>query len=459
MAPAARRWPVLAAVCLGAFLGALDFTLVNVAFPDLRASFPGSDLTQLSWVFNGYTIAFAGVLLPAGGLADRFGRRRVYLAGLGTFVAASGLCAAAPSAGALIGLRLLQGAGAGILTPLALALVLPYFPEGRRGTAIGLWSASQSAALAVAPSLSGVVVGALGWRAVFLLHLPVGLVALAGTWLAVPADRPAADGRLPDLAGVAMLVGAIALCTLAIVQSHDWGPAGWPTLAAAAGGIGLGVWFVRRSARHPAPVVDLGLLAIRRTRLANVAMLLLGLVMFALQLANVLFLTGVWGLSATRAGLLLTPGPLAHVVSAPLAGRLCNRLGQRAVAVPGALLLAAGTLFLAASTGQPPAYLTGFLPGLLAGSAGVALLVTALSAAAVAEVPAERLATGTAISVNTRAIGAAVGLSSLALVLADAPAGAAAPYHRVWTVMAAISLGVAGVAATLDPAPRPARRP
>ena len=211
MAPAARRWPVLAAVCLGAFLGALDFTLVNVAFPDLRASFPGSDLTQLSWVFNGYTIAFAGVLLPAGGLADRFGRRRVYLAGLGTFVAASGLCAAAPSAEALIGLRLLQGAGAGILTPLALALVLPYFPEGRRGTAIGLRSASQSAALAVAPSLSGVVVGAFGWRAVFLLHLPVGLVALAGTWLAVPADRPAADGRLPDQAGVAMLVGAIAL--------------------------------------------------------------------------------------------------------------------------------------------------------------------------------------------------------------------------------------------------------
>jgi MFS family permease len=97
LAPTARRWPVLAAVCLGAFLGALDFTLVNVAFPDLRTSFPGSDLTQLSWVFNGYTIAFAGVLLPAGGLADRFGRRRVYLAGLGTFVAASGLCAAACS--------------------------------------------------------------------------------------------------------------------------------------------------------------------------------------------------------------------------------------------------------------------------------------------------------------------------------------------------------------------------
>jgi MFS family permease len=147
------------------------------------------------------------------------------------------------------------------------------------------------------------------------------------------------------------------------------------------------------------------------------------------------------------------------VVSAPLAGRLCNRFGQRAVAVPGALLLAAGTLWLAARTGPRPAYLTAFLPGLVAGSAGVALLVTALSAAAVAEVPADRLATGTAISVTTRAIGAAVGLSSLALVLAEAPAGAAAPYHRVWTVMAAIALGVAGVAATLDPARRPARRP
>jgi MFS family permease len=206
-------------------------------------------------------------------------------------------------------------------------------------------------------------------------------------------------------------------------------------------------------------VVDLGLLGIRRTRLANIAMLLLGLVMFALQLANVLFLTGVWGLSEARAGLLLTPGPLAHVVSAPLAGRLCNRLGQRAVAVPGALLLAAGTLALGAGTGQEPHYATAFLPGLLAASAGVALVVTALSAAAVAEVPADRLATGTAISVNTRAIGAAVGLSSLALVLSGAPAGAAGPYHRVWVVMAAISLAVAGVAAALAPTRRPARRP
>jgi EmrB/QacA subfamily drug resistance transporter len=459
LAPATRRWPVLAATCLGAFLGALDFTLVNVAFPDLRASFPGSDLTRLSWVFNGYTIAFAGVLLPAGGLADRFGRRRVYLAGLGTFVAASGLCAAAPSAEALIALRLVQGAGAGILTPLALALVLPQFPAGRRGTAIGLWSASQSAALAVAPSLSGVVVGALGWRAVFLLHLPIGLLALAATWLAVPADPPATGSRLPDLAGVALLVGAIALPTLAIVQSGEWGAASWPTVAAVAGGVGLGVWFVRRSARHPAPVVDLGLLSVRTTRLANVAMFLLGLVMFALQLANVLFLTGVWALSAVSAGLLLTPGPLAHVLAAPLGGRLCNRLGNRAVAVPGALLLAAGTLFLAARTGQRPDYLTAFLPGLLAGSAGVALVVTALSAAAVAEVPADRLATGTAISVNTRAIGAAVGLSSLALVLSQAPAGAAAPYHRVWAVMAAVALGVAAVALTLGPARQPVHRP
>jgi MFS family permease len=181
--------------------------------------------------------------------------------------------------------------------------------------------------------------------------------------------------------------------------------------------------------------------------------------MFALQLANVLFLTGVWGLSPARAGWLLTPGPLAHVAAAPLAGRLCNRLGPRAVAVPGALLLAAGTLVLAAAAGQRPAYLAVFLPGLLAGSAGVACLVTALSAAAVAEVPADRLATGTAMSVTTRAIGAAVGLSSLALVLSGAPAGVAGPYRRVWAVMAAISLGVAAVAAALGRAPRPAPRP
>ncbi|NUS09063.1 MAG: MFS transporter, partial [Nonomuraea sp.] len=170
----------LAVLCGSAFLGAIDVQLANIAFPDILRSFPGSSLPELSWVFNGYAIVFTAALLPAGGLADRFGARRVFLTGLAVFVVGAALCAVAPSAGALIAARVVQGVGGGVITPLTLALILPYYPPERRGTAIGLWSAAQSVATASGPSLGGMLVGVWDWRTVFFLHLPVGLAVLAG---------------------------------------------------------------------------------------------------------------------------------------------------------------------------------------------------------------------------------------------------------------------------------------
>lgn len=181
-----RRVLSLVVFCAGTFLAATDTTLVNIAFPDVLRSFPHSSLAGLSWVFNGYTITFTAALLPAGALADRFGYRRVYLVGLAIFVASSALCAVAPSAGVLIAARVLQGAGGGTITPLTLALILPQFPRERRGTAIGLWSATQSVAIAAAPSIGGALVAAWDWRAMFLLQLPIGVVVLAGAWWVLP---------------------------------------------------------------------------------------------------------------------------------------------------------------------------------------------------------------------------------------------------------------------------------
>jgi len=453
--PQPRRWQVLSAVCAGVFLAAIDFYIVTVAVPDMLRDFSHAGIAEISWVFNGYTITFTTALLPAGGLADRFGRRKIFMIGVGAFSLSALACATAPTAAVLIAARLVQGLAGGTITPLALALILPLFPAERRGYAIGLWSATQSAAVAAGPPLGGILVSAIGWRAVFLLQLPIGLVALAGTAWRVPRDqvissqagghRAAAGGSRPlDLYGLLLLAPGIALPSLAIVQSHAWGLLGWRTDVTLIAGLLLAAAFVRRSLRHQAPIVDLRLLGIPAVRRASLVMLLTGLVMYALTAAAVLFLTGVWGYSEARAGLAVTPGPVMQAAAALAGGRLCGRYGPRAVAVPGAIGLAASTLAFAVATGARSRYWAVIFPAVLGSGAAVGLLVTSLSAAVIREVPASRLASGTAISAVTRAVGAVVSLSALALVLAAVPDGTSSvrAYHLAWTGMAIIAVAV-----------------
>jgi EmrB/QacA subfamily drug resistance transporter len=449
---APRRWQVLSAVCAGVFLAAIDFYIVTVAVPDMLRSFSHSGIAEISWVFNGYTITFTAALLPAAGLADRLGRRRVFLAGVGAFTLSALASAAAPSAAALIAARLVQGLAGGTITPLALALIVPQFPAGRRGHAIGLWSATQSAAVAAGPSLGGVLVSAIGWRAVFLLQVPIGLVALAGSAWALDRDQlTAGRSRPPDLFGVLLLVPGIGLPALAIVQSHAWGVLDWRTVATFAVGLLLGAAFVGRSLGHPAPIIDLGLLRIRAVRRANSVMMLTGLVMYALPAAAVLFLTGVWGYSEALAGLAVTPAPVAQAAAALAGGRLCSRYGPRAVAVSGAGLLVASTLAFALATGARSRYWAVLFPAVLGSGAAIGLLVISLSAAALSEVPATRMASGTSMSAVARAAGAVVSLSVLALILAAVPDGTRTlrAYHLAWTAMAVTAAVVLAVSCTV----------
>jgi len=486
---AAHRKRVLIAVCTGVFLGAIDFYIVSIAVPDLLRSFSHAGITEISWVINGYAITYTAALLPAGGLADRFGRRRVFLLGLGTFLVSALACAAARSVPELIAARCVQGVGGGTITPLALTLILPQFPAERRGSAIGLWSATQSAAVAAGPSAGGALVAALGWRGVFLLQVPIGLAALAGAATALtperpltpgpatgpgapagpgapqpspagtetgpghppPAGTPAGSGRPqptagrppdPDLAGVLLLAGGIGLVALAIVQSHAWGALAWRTDLALGAGLVLGLLFVRRALTKPAPVIDLALLRNRAVRRPNGVMLLIGLVMFTLPVASVLFLTGVWGYSAARAGLAITPGPVMQTFAALAGGRLCNKFGPRALAVPACALLAASTLALALAAGPQSRYWAVIFPTVICGSAAVGVVITALSAAVVSGTPPGQLAAGTSMSVTARAAGAIVSLSAFALLLSALPGGTRTPqaFRLAWAGMTAIAL-------------------
>jgi EmrB/QacA subfamily drug resistance transporter len=432
----ARRWQVLLVTSVAVFMSFLDVTIVNIAFPDIRASFATSSLSRLSWILNAYSIVFAAALVPAGRLADRFGRRRLFFFGVFVFLGASALCGAAGSVDLLIGARTLQALGGAMLVPASLGLLLLEFPLERRATATALWGATGAVAAAAGPSLGGVLVDWQGWRAVFFVNLVIGLPAL------VPARRLLRESRdrqalLPDAFGAALLAIAVGAVSLAIVEGPDWGWGSGGVLGSFAASAVLLVVFVWRSSRHPAPVIELSLFRVRSFAVANAGGFVFALGFYALLLCNVLFLTGVWGYSILRAGVALTPGPLMAALAAPIGGRLSDRFGQRVVAVPGGLVFGAGGLLFALNVGQHHAYASNFLPATLLTGTGVGLSFAAFGSAAVAELPRSRYATGGAINNCFRQIGAVLGISTLIAVIGTpTPANALHVFHRAWALVA-----------------------
>ena len=423
----------------------LDVTIVNIAFPDIRASFPDASLAHLSWILNAYSIVFAAALVPAGRLADRFGRRRFFFLGTLVFLAASVTCGAAQSVDMLIAARALQAVGGAMLVPASLGLLLPEFPLEQRATATALWGANGAVAAAAGPSLGGVLVDWQGWRAVFFVNLLIGLPAL------IPARRLLRESRepqtqFPDALGAAMLAVGVGALALGIVQGPDWGwSSPWIVGSFAAAAVLLAA-FVWRCARHPAPVVDLSLFRVRSFTVANIGGFIFSMGFFALLLCNVLFLTGVWHYSVLEAGVALTPGPLMAAIGAPLGGQLSDRFGQRVVAIPGSLLFASGALLFALDTGVRPNYVADFLPANLLGGFGVGLTFAAFGSAAVAELPRARYATGGAINNCIRQIGAVLGISSLIVIVGTpSPADALHVFHEAWSLIA-LTGGLAAVA-------------
>jgi MFS family permease len=275
---------------------------------------------------------------------------------------------------------------------------------------------------------------------------------------------------MPDAAGVALLVAGVALLSLGIVKGQEWGWGGARVVGTLGAGALVLVLFAIRSSRHPAPVVEPALFRVRSFAVANAGAFAFALGFYAFLLGNVLFLTGVWHYSVLTAGFAMTPGPLFAAIGAVAGGRLADRYGQRAVALPGGLLFGFGTLAVAASTGTTPAYATEILPWLPISGLGVGLSFSAWGSAAVAELPPSRFATGGAIVGCVRQIGAVLGIAILVAVLATAtPADPIGPFHDAWRLIAiagftsgALALGLGRVhardpEAALAPAAAPAR--
>jgi len=447
-----RKWRVSFIVCVGVFMASLDLFIVNIAFPAIGEHFNEASLGSLSWILSGYAIVFAALLVPAGRWADAFGRKRAFLLGLAIFVLASAGCALAPSVDVLIGARVVQAAGAALMLPTSLGLMLPEFAPHERHMAIGAWAATGGIAAAAGPPLGGLLVQA-DWRWVFLVNVPVGLLGLAFGIPVLAERRERGTGR-PDVLGAAALIVAIGSLVVAIVKGQEWGwgSAGILALLAVAAVLLPAIWW--RSERHLSPIVDPDMLRVRSFGLAVAASVLFFGGFGAMLLAGVLFLTSVWHESVLSAGLMLFPGPaMAAAFSVPSA-RLGARLGYRIPGVIGATLFAAGSLWYISHTGDRPAYLYEYLPGLLIGGAGVGLVIPTLTGAGASSLAPERFATGAAVLTMGRQIGAALGIATLVAVLGTATRNAS-DFHTAWliSVLGGLAAGVV-LAAIRSPAHR-----
>jgi EmrB/QacA subfamily drug resistance transporter len=446
-----RPWKVLLVTSVAVFMSFLDATIVNIAFPDIERSFPDASLGDLSWILNAYNIVFAALLVPAGKVADIVGRKKMFFVGLWLFLAASALCAFAPSVELLIAARVLQAVGGAIVVPTSLGLMLPEFPAAKRATATAIWGATGAVAAATGPSLGGVLVDATSWRWVFLVNLLIGIPAVfPARRLLVERRDEAANRTLPDAVGVVLLTGAVALLSLGIVQGPDWS---WDdrVVGSLVAGAVLIAAFLLRSRRHKAPVIELSLFRIRSFAVASTAVFVFSVAFYALLLNNVLFLTQVWGYSVLEAGFAVTAGPLTAAVFSVIGGRLSDAYGQRVVAVPGGLIFAAGALMLSIMPGAEPSYWADIFPAMIVTGAGVGLSFASLSSAAVAQLPPHRFSTGSAVSSCFRQLGAVLGVSLLVAVLGT-PASAAAAldaFHHAWALMAAGGAGAALIAVGL----------
>jgi EmrB/QacA subfamily drug resistance transporter len=432
----AARATSIAVVLAGVFVSSLDMFIVNIAFPDLEQSYPSSSLTDLSWILSAYAIAFAAFLMPAGRWADRSGRKRAFLIGLVLFTVASAGCALAPSLGVLLAGRVLQAIGGAFMLPSSLGLMLPLFPPKKRGAAVGLWSAVGGAAAAAGPPIGGLLVQA-DWRWVFLVNLPVGLVAVLVGWRILPEIREK-TGAAPDVLGALVFAVTVAAVVAAIVQGHAWGWTGYRVLGLfAVGAVGL-TFTVWRAPRHPAPVIEPAILRIRAVALADLASVLFFGGFGAMILSTTLFMTGIWQDSVLRAGMEIAAGPVAAALFAVPGGLLAAVYGPRAVGLVGCLLFAASGVWSVWTAGATPDYMATFFPGLIIGGVGIGLVLPSLSAAATLPLPAERFATGTAMLTISRQIGLALGVAIVAAVLDVRPDVAA--FHTTWLFMAGCSL-------------------
>ncbi len=451
-----RAYKVLSLTAIATFLVSLDTSIVVVARRRIEEDL--GHPTLLTWVFSAYSIAYAAGLLTAGRFADVNGRKRSFLRGLFIFSLGSVLCGLAPSAAFLVAARILQALGGAQLTPASLALVMPEFPAEKRTVAIGIWGAVGGLAAAAGPSAGGVLVDWLNWRALFFINVPFCIFTLiVGNRILHESKDPNATKNV-DMVGTALGFPGVALVTLAITQSSEWGWVDNRTLIAMFGGLLLLAMFVQRCRTVTNPLLDLSLFKLPFVVAANISGLFFSIGFLGMWLLNTQWIQAIWDYSPARSGLATAPGPIMAALFAAPMGRVAVKWGHARVLMVGSVLLSFGTFMLTITMSPEPAYLTHYLPWMIITGIGVGCSMSTLSSSASAFLPPSRFAMGSALNTTARQVGSALGAALAGSLAAPAMVNFVkakmtgveltkdmlSSYYNAWRFMSAIYL-LAGI--------------
>ena len=440
MRKAASPRQVLAIVCVGICLANLDLFIVNVALPSISADLGGARMADLSWVLNGYAIVYASLLVFFGRLAERHRRDLSFLLGVCLFTVASAACGLAQSVEALVLFRLVQAAGAALMTPTSIGLLLASFAPEERGWAVRTWAAIGGLAAAAGPLIGGVLV-IFNWRWIFIVNVPIGLAAILIGWLRLPRVEGHEAPRPSFGAAVLVTIGVAAL-TLAIVKGGEWGWRSENTaLTAATAVVALGL-FALHCGSSKNPFIDPALFKIRAFTGAVLVMAPYSAAFGAMLLSIALWEQSVWGWSPMKTGLCIAPGPLMVPITSLFFGsRLIARFGPAAVIVAGIVAFAAGLIAWATLFRAEPDVVIALIGIMLTGT-GVGLTFPTVMGAGTAALPSSSFATGSGVINMIRQAALAVGVAIFVAVVGQ-PVGVNAQiqaFHLAWWILAGITL-------------------
>jgi EmrB/QacA subfamily drug resistance transporter len=405
---------VLGLAATASFVVALDLLAVSTALSTIRRDL-GASVEQLEWTINAYTLSFAVLLMTASAIGDRFGRRRVYAAGLGLFAAASAACALAPNVGLLIAARAVQGAGAAVIMPLALALLNTAFPPERRGWAMGIYGGVTGLAAVLGPVVGGAITQGISWQWIFWVNVPIAGLAIPLTLTRVP-ESFGPRARF-DLRGLTLVTGAALGLVWGLVRGNAAGWASVEVIGALAGGTALAVAFVLAELRTDAPMLPMRLFGSRAFSAGNAVIFFLNAVLIGAVYLMSQFLQVTLGHGPLVAGLAMLPWGVAPVLVGPRAGALADKVGGRTLIVGGVSLMTAGMAWIAIVAGAGMSYGELVVPMTMFGL-GIALAVPALTKAVVGGVAMADIGKASGAFTTLRQLGGAFGVAILVAVFA-----------------------------------------
>ncbi len=427
LAPENRKWWTLAAVAFGLFMIMLDNTVVNVALPSIERDLHMT-VSQLEWIVTAYALTFAALMLTGGKLADLLGRRLIFMVGLGVFTAASLACGLAPSAGFLIGARIVQGAGAALMNPATLSIITATFPPRQRGTAIGIWAGTSALALAIGPLVGGLLTEHVNWNWIFYVNVPVGLAGLVVARFAIDESRDTSHVQRLDLPGLASSAFGLFALTYGLTEGNAYGWGSARILASLAIAVASLVAFVLLELRQRLPMLDLSLFRNRSFAGANAIAMMVTLAMFGVFFFVSLFVQQVLGYSPVQAGAIFLPMTVLIVLVAPIAGRLSDRIGSRGLLGGGMALV--GVSLILFSRMQVGWSFWNLLPAMVVGGLGMAITMTPMTAVAMSSVPVDKAGVGSGVLNSFRQVGGSLGIALMGAILAVyTTAPASSPEH------------------------------